>query len=241
MSLDDIRIVLIEPAHPGNIGAVARAMKTMSLRHLVLVRPKIFPSDEADRRAMGAVDLLEEAWVVNTLEEAIGDCRLVVGCSARTRSVPHALLDPRECAEKVVLESVTDSPTAVLFGTERTGLANEDLDHCTAQVMIPANPEFSSLNLASAVQLVCYEIFMATREPPEQQERSLSDLPSPDREMEYFFEHMFRALDSRNFIDGQMREVAIMKLRRMFARVRPNDGELKMLRSMMRLIHRDGE
>ncbi len=241
MAFDDIRIVLIEPAHPGNIGAVARAMKTMSLSRLVLVRPSSFPSEQADRRAMGAIDLLQRARVVDDLDQAIGDCRLVIGGSARARTFPHSVLDARQCGARLVEETAMGEPAALVFGPERTGLANQDLDRCTYQVLIPANVAFSSLNLASAVQLICYEIFLAAHEPVAPVVLAPAERPSSQAEMEYFYEHLERALDSRGFLDGEMREVTMMKLRRLFGRSRPNSGELKLLRTLMRFIHREGE
>jgi tRNA (cytidine32/uridine32-2'-O)-methyltransferase len=239
--LDDIRIVLVEPAHPGNIGAVARAMKTMALSRLVLVRPLRFPSPEADRRAMGAIEIVQRAEVVEELSQAIGDCRLVIGCSARPRTFPHSLLDPTQCAARLVEETAAGEPAALVFGPERTGLANQDLDRCTYQVRIPANEKFSSLNLAAAVQLICYEIFVSAREPVSHQPVDPAELPSGQKEMEFFFEHLERALDSRGYLDGEMREITMMKLRRLFGRSRPNAGELKLLRTLMRLIHQSGE
>jgi len=244
MALQDIRIVLVEPAHPGNVGAVARAMKTMSLDRLVLVRPNRFPSADADRRAMGSIDILQRAQVVDRLDQAIGDCRLVIGGSARARTFPHAVLDARQCGAKLVEETSTGESAALVFGPERTGLANQDLDRCGFQVLIPTSEEFSSLNLASAVQLVCYEIFMAAREPVTREvaeEAEPAERASSQSEMEYFYEHLERALDSRGYLDGEMREFTMMKLRRLFGRARPNSGELKMLRTLMRFIHRNGE
>ena len=241
MALHDIRIVLIEPAHPGNIGAVARAMKTMSLAHLVLVRPNRFPAEEADRRAMGAIDILQRAQVVDDLDQAIGDCRLVIGGSARARTFPHSILDARQCGAKLVAETTGGQPAAVIFGPERTGLENQDLDRCSYQVLIPTSEAFSSLNLASAVQLVCYEILIASRDPVTRRAEEPAEPASSQREMEHFYAHLERALDSRGFLDGEMREVTMMKLRRLFGRARPNSGELKMLHSLMRFIHRQGE
>ena len=240
MTLENIRIVLIEPAHPGNIGAAARAMKTMSLSQLVLVRPHRFPSEEADRRAMGAVEILQDAEVVDDLAQAVRDCQLVIGCSARPRSFRHAELDPKQCARLIVEESAEGKSAALVFGPERMGLANQDLDRCSHQVLIPANDAFSSLNLASAVQLICYEIFMASRGPVVRESEDPADWPSGHEEMEYFFAHLERALDSRGYLDGEMREVTMTKLRRIFGRARPTPGELKILHSLMRLIHEEG-
>lgn len=238
MALDDIRVVLIDTAHPGNIGAVARAMKTMTLSQLVLVRPNAYPSDEAVRRATGATDVLEDARVVQDLDEAIGDCRLTIGGSARARSFPHSVLDPRECGERLVQETAAGAPAALVFGPERAGLTNQDLDRCSYQVQIPTNPSFASLNLASAVQLICYELFLAAAKPV------AAKAPEPacsEQEMEFFYEHLERALDSRGYLDGEMRLVTMMKMRRLFGRSRPSSGELKMLRTLTRFIHRDGE
>jgi len=239
MSLESIRIVLVEPNHPGNIGAVARAMKTMALTQLYLVRPKTFPSPDAERRSMGAKDLLESARVVSDLEDAIGDCRLVIGSSARGRSFPHEMLDPRECGARLVAEAQDGDPVALLLGPERTGLANEDLDRCTYQVQIPTNAEFSSLNLGAAAQLLCYEIFVASQSGRELPIVDPADRPSYQIEMEHFYSHLEDALDSRGFLEGEMREVTLQKLRRLFGRARPHSGELKLLHTMMKLIHRD--
>jgi TrmH family RNA methyltransferase len=241
MALDDIRIVLVEPAHPGNIGAVARAMKTMDLSRLVLVRPKTFPSEEAERRAMGSTEILERARVVDDLQTAIADCRLVIGGSARSRSFPHEQLDARQCGARLIEETATGEPAAVVFGTERTGLENQDLDRCTHQVVIPTSGVFSSLNLASAVQLICYEIFLASRDPATANAGLPKTRPSRQIEMEYFYAHLERALDSRGFLDGEMREVTLTKLRRLFGRARPNSGELKILHTFLRMIDPDGE
>lgn len=260
MAINRIRIVLIEPAHPGNIGAVARAMKTMSFAELVLVRPHEFPSEEADRRAMGSIDILQRARVVEDLTEAVADCQLVIGGSARERTFPHEVLDARSCAEKLVEETEGGILAALVFGPERTGLENADLDRCTFQVVIPANAAFSSLNLASAVQLVCYEVFVAHQNlladrpadassasfassaaPLESSHLKPIHQPSSQVEMEAFFSHLERALDSRGYLDGDMREVTLMKLRRLFGRARPNRGEIKLLHTLTRFMNREGE
>jgi TrmH family RNA methyltransferase len=170
--LESIRVVLVEPSHPGNIGAVARSMKTMGLNNLVLVRPKKFPHCEASRRAAGADSVLQAATVVGDLSTAIEDCTLVLGTSVRDREVAWPTVDPRQAAEKILAhleclgdgQSVTASPdqvqAAVLFGRENSGLSNEELDLCQAQIRISANSEYSSLNLASAVQIISYELRM---------------------------------------------------------------------------------
>lgn len=239
MALDDIRIVLVEPAHPGNIGAVARAMNTMGLGRLVLVRPRVFPSEEANRRAMGSVEILQRAEVVDDLGEGIEDCPLVIGCSARSRSFPHPELDARQCGAQLILETAKGEPAALVFGPERTGLANRDLDRCTHQVVIPTSEAFSSLNLASAVQLLAYEIFLAAREPVRAEEIKPEGRPTDHRAMEVFYEHLEQALDSRGFLDGEMREVTMTKFRRLIGRARPHPGELKLLHTLIRMVDPD--
>lgn len=242
MSFDDVRIVLIDPQHPGNIGAVARAMKAMALHRLFLVRPASFPSYEAERRAVGAVDLLEKAVVVGDASEAVGDCQLVIGASARARAHPLPQLDARDAARQLVAEAVDGAAVAAVFGPERTGLSNEDLDRCNVRMRIPTDPDFSSLNLASAVQIVCYELWMASLEglPAAPDGERARDYPS-QRDMEYFYQHLERALDARAFTLDSRRAATQAKLRRLFGRARPAVGELKMLHSLVRLMERDPE
>ena len=156
------RIVLVDPNHPGNIGAVARAMKNMGLDELHLVRPRFFPNSDATARASGANDVLESARVHEDFEAAIADCGLVVGTSARQRHLPWDLVEPRECAREIVGASRTGN-AAVVFGSERFGLTNVELARCNLLVTIPSNPHYSSLNLAMAVQLLAYEIWLCAR------------------------------------------------------------------------------
>ena len=158
--LDQIRIVLIRTSHPGNIGSVARAMKTMGLKQLYLVSPEQFPHDKAREMASGASDILNQAKVVSSLTEAIGHCSLVVGSSARERTIPWPLLTPREMANEIKLES-PDTKVAILFGREQSGLSNEELECCHLHVQIPADPAYSSLNIAAAVQVIAYELRLA--------------------------------------------------------------------------------
>src|SRR5215475_1092914 len=160
MHLADIRIVLVSPSHPGNIGAVARAMKNMALRELVLVKPKVFPHADATARASGADDLLARAVVVDTLEQAIAGCGFVAATTSRDRDQNFRVVDVRDAAQRIVAEALR-APTAVLFGAERTGLTNEDIEAAHVLVRIPANQAYLSLNLAIAVQLVTYELFRA--------------------------------------------------------------------------------
>jgi tRNA (cytidine32/uridine32-2'-O)-methyltransferase len=241
MSIDDIRIVLVEPSHPGNIGAVARAMNTMGLTRLSLVRPRIFPSAEADDRAVGSIPILRSARVVGELMDVVGDCRLVIGCSARARTFPLPELEPRACAALLVAESAGNDPVALVFGTERTGLENRDLDLCTHQAVIPTGGGISSLNLAAAVQLLCYEIHLAAREPGDATAARPARRPSHPIAMEAFYHHLESALDSRGFLEGDLREATKTKLRRLFGRARPSPSELKFLHSLAKMIHAEGE
>ncbi|MGA7278699.1 MAG: RNA methyltransferase, partial [Desulfocapsaceae bacterium] len=153
----NIRIVLVETSHPGNIGAVARAMKNMQLQSLYLVRPKQFPDSHAMARSSGAFDLLNDAVVCDSLAEAVSDCRLVIAASARSRSIPWPTTSAPQAAEKLIKQAL-QAPVALVFGREDRGLNNEELDHCNFMVQLPANPEFSSLNIAAAVQVFSYEI-----------------------------------------------------------------------------------
>ncbi|MBT8143938.1 MAG: RNA methyltransferase, partial [Gammaproteobacteria bacterium] len=160
MNSDDIHIVLVETSHPGNIGATARAMKTMGLTRLRLVKPKIFPDADATARASGADDILDTAQVFGSLQEAIADCVAVVGTTARSRTLSAPVISPRNSAARIAA-TLPSGPVAMVFGRERAGLSNDELDHCNWLVNIPANPDFSSLNLAMAVQLIAYEIRLA--------------------------------------------------------------------------------
>ncbi len=159
--LQNIRVVLVNTSHPGNIGGAARAMKNMGLSRLVLVDPEEFPSPKALARASGANDLLDNAQVVSTLEEALVGCSLVLGTSARDRRIPWPLLDPRECASKSLEQVALGGEVALVFGREYAGLTNEELQRCQFHVHIPSDPEFGSLNLAAAVQVLTYEVRMA--------------------------------------------------------------------------------
>ncbi|WP_299178421.1 tRNA (cytosine(32)/uridine(32)-2'-O)-methyltransferase TrmJ [uncultured Neptuniibacter sp.] len=228
--LSNIRVVLINTFHPGNIGAAARAMKNMGLTQLYLVEPEEFPSEEAYSRAAGAKDLLESAIVVNTLEEAISDCQLVIGTSARTkRTFDLPLLDARKGSERIVAEAES-APVALVFGRETMGLHNHELQQCNFHVYIPANPEYPVLNVSQAIQLLCYEVFMTAegKSYPEIQE----EYPR-QKEMTLFFEHLEKVLRLTDFIIPQHEGKVLDKLRRFFNRSRPERTELNMLRGIL--------
>jgi tRNA (cytidine32/uridine32-2'-O)-methyltransferase len=228
--LDNVRIVLIGTTHPGNIGAVARAMKNMCLQHLYLVQPKRYPSAEATDRASGADDLLQQARVCETLDDALQGCRMVVGASARLRSVDWPQVDPKECAEKLWKES-QQGEVAVIFGRESSGLSNAELDRCHLLAHIPANEEYSSLNLSQAVQVLTYELHMASlqqdQEPPERLDVATAD------ELEGLFRHLEQTMVDIGFSDPRQSDKLQRRLRRLFLRARPDRDEVNILRGIL--------
>jgi len=229
---DRIKIVLIDTSHPGNIGAAARAMKTMQLGRLALVTPNDYPSAEATSRASGADDVLARAQVCETVEEAIADCQLVLGTSARLRSLRWPQLNPRESAERVAQEAGEGS-IAILFGRERTGLTNEELALCHFLVNIPANPEYSSLNIAAAVQIISYELMMQGRVEPQTQVEELGELPVEQAEMERLYGHFESALVDLDFLDPENPKHLMLRLRRLFNRVRMTRNEVNIMRGIL--------
>src|SRR5262245_40655654 len=228
-----IRIVLVDTSHPGNIGASARAMKNMGLESLVLVRPRAHADAEAAARASGAADVLARARVVGSVGEAIGDCGLVLGATARARSAHFRVLDAREAASELVAASAS-RPAAVLFGGERNGLANEDLERCQALLRIPSDARYASLNLAQAVQIVCYEVRMAAAAPGagEAQPHATAD------EMSALNAHLERVMRETGFMHEGNAEQLGARVRRLVARAVPDDGEARILRGWLAAIER---
>lgn len=231
-----IRIVLTEPSHAGNIGAAARAMKTMGLTDLRLVAPREFPSADATARASGADDILAAARSVASLPQAIDDCVYVVGASARIRSLAWPSLDPRACAAELWAR-VPAGPVAVVFGPEQSGLTNEDLARCQALVHIPANPDYSSLNLAMAVQVICYEIRMA--QPGAIAEGGLDgeeprDAPlATAEELEVFHAYLEDVMRRAGYLNPDHPRQLKLRLRRLFNRARLDRTELNILRGLL--------
>jgi TrmH family RNA methyltransferase len=234
MQSSEIRIVLVEPSHPGNIGATARAMKNMALGNLVLVRPKQFPHSDAIARASGADDVLERARVVDSVSEAIADCGFVAATTSRDRDPGIRIADVHEAAERIVSETRT-SPAAVLFGAERTGLTNSDLEAAHLLIRIPANEAYQSLNLAMAVQLVAYELFRAqgaqilapVREVP---------LASPT-EMERLYAHLAEVLEEVDFRDRTQSGTHLMsRIRRFLIRAELDQNEVNILRGVLTAV-----
>ncbi|WDE13050.1 tRNA (cytosine(32)/uridine(32)-2'-O)-methyltransferase TrmJ [Thalassomonas haliotis] len=239
--LDKVRIVLVNTSDCRNIGSAARAMKTMGLSQLILVDPLEMPNGQAQALAAGATDVLANAKVVSTLEEAINDCGLVVGTSARSRTLPWPMLEPRGCGEKLISEA-NEYPVALVFGRESSGLTNDELQLCHFHVQIPANPQYSSLNLAMAVQTLSYEVrtsFLAQ----EQQAYAAKDSEDDDaypvvEETERLYQHFEQALTATGFIVPSHPGLVMTKLRRLFNRARPDMKEVKMLRGMLASVER---
>ncbi|MEJ2609494.1 MAG: tRNA (cytosine(32)/uridine(32)-2'-O)-methyltransferase TrmJ [Candidatus Thiodiazotropha sp.] len=228
--LNNIRIVLVDTSHPGNIGAVARAMKNMCLQHLYLVKPQLFPHAEATSRASGADDLLLQAQVVDSLDEALIGCRLVVGTSARARSVNWPVVSPREAAAKLVNESAAGD-VALVFGRERSGLTNSELDRCTFLVHIPTNEVYSSLNLGAAVQVLSYEVYLTELNGQECTEEAIRDIATAEM-MQSFYDHLKQALNDVGFTDTRQSEKLLRRLRSLFQRARPDKDEVNILRGI---------
>jgi len=234
LSYDNIRIVLVGTTHPGNIGGVARAMKNMHLSDLVLVAPEAeFPSGQARARASGAVDVLEKTRVVATLDEAIADCQMVAGASARLRAIPWPVHDARDSAHMLTTQSA-HGKVALVFGREHSGLTNEELERCSHLLHIPANPEYSSLNIAAAVQVMTYEIHMAHRGLAEERLKVPNDYPMADAaELEGLYQHLEQALVTIGFLDPQNPRQLMRRLRRLFNRAHLDRMELNILRGML--------
>ena len=232
--LSNIRIVLVKTFHPGNIGSTARAMKNMGLGRLYLVDPKDFPSFEASQMASSATDILKDAVVVNTLAEALEGCSLAVGTTARLRSVQWPQIDSRECGELLVNESA-EGEVALVFGRERTGLHNEELELCQYLVNIPTGEEYASLNVAQAVQVLCYDILMARRVGQTSKTTSAKD--PKDREatsdqMEGMYAHMFDTMQHLDFFGERNPEHVMRRMRCLYGRARPTVREVQIMRGM---------
>jgi len=231
-----IRIVLVGTTHPGNIGAVARAMKNMGLSDLALVNPRFFPHEEATARASGATDILDNALVVTTLADALTDCVYVAGASARSRTISWPSMGPRDCAERMINES-ENGKVAAVFGPEKTGLHNDDLDLCHTLLTIPTAPGFSSLNVAMAVQVLTYELRVASlldAGPAFESEAP----PATSDEMEHYYTHLERVLQEIHFLDPQNPRHLMRRLRRLFIRARPDKNEVNILRGILTAIDR---
>jgi len=233
--LENVKIVLVNTSHTGNIGSAARAMKTMGLSQLVLVDPVQAPDSQASALAAGATDILGNAQIVSTLQEAIADCGLSIAASARSRTLSWPMVDPRECGAKVVSEGQKHK-VALVFGRENSGLTNEELQQCQFHVHIPANPDYSSLNLAMAVQTLSYEVRMQFLEHQNKAYETIeTDYPNGEQ-LEGFYTHLEESLMHTGFMIKQHPGNVMAKLRRLFNRVRPDSHELNILRGVLTSI-----
>lgn len=234
--LDNIDIVLVGTTHPGNIGAAARAMKNMDLTRLTLVTPERFPSAEATSRASGADDLLSRARVCDSLDEALAECTLVMGTSARLRTIPWPAMEPRTAAE-ILWQGAQEGRVAVVFGREHSGLSNQELERCGHLIHIPTSEHFSSLNLGSAVQVMAYELKLAARE-------SVAQLPTRDSPLALDFErqglyaHMEEALVEIGFLNPDAPKQLMRRLKRLFNRVDLEQTEVNLLRGILKAAQR---
>ena len=253
--LQNIRVVLVETSHPGNIGATARAMMTMGLQNLYLVNPLHFPHAEATARASGATGVLEQAHIVPDLEEALADCTLVIGTSARIRHLAWPLLQPREAGTKLWEAAQLGANVAIVFGREHSGLTNEELHRCNYHIQIPTNPHFSSLNIAAAVQILCYEIRLASDvsqqiketyqtitdsqlyEPDKVDNHNISELAT-HQDLERFYAHLQQVLEEIEFLDPKNPRQLMSRLRRLFTRAKVDMVELNILRGILTAIQK---
>ncbi|MEM8766498.1 MAG: RNA methyltransferase [Pseudomonadota bacterium] len=232
--LKNVRVILVEPSHPGNIGGAARAMKTMGLHDLALVNPTRFPDPQAEWRAAGAQDVLETVEVFDSLEAAIADRQWIIGTSTRVRRIPWPLKQAEEAAAALI-ERLPEQKLAILFGRETSGLTNEELQKCHCHLVIPANPEYPSLNLAMAVQVVCYELFRQL-ENSSLDPREWDRAPATAEELEALIEHFESVLVAAEFLDPANPGQTMTRLRRLLTRVTPDETEVQMLRGMLKQL-----
>ena len=236
--LDNVKVVLVGTSHSGNIGSAARAMKVMGLSHMVLVDPQCEVDGQAIALAAGASDIALNAKIVSTLDQAVNDCGLVVGSSARSRTLEWPMMEPRECGERFAIEG-QQHPVALVFGRERTGLTNDELQLCQYHVCIPANPEYSSLNLAMAVQTLSYEVRVAHLNLVQSGYAAKSALEYPrHQDLELFYQHLEKVLLDTQFISEDQPNRVMNKLRRLFSRARPEAQELNILRGVLNAVEK---
>lgn len=236
VEFSNISVVLVNTSHPGNIGAAARAMKNMGLNQLTLVQPVNFPSSVAVGRAVSALDILESARVVDSLQEAVSDCGLVIGASARSRRIPWPMLSPEQCANKVVSEQKLNK-VALVFGREDSGLNNEELQLCHFHVQIPADEVYSSLNLAAAVMVICYELRKAALAQTGVNEKAEDEFWDQEKatgeQVEHFYEHLERVMVAIDFHDPDNPRQLMQRMRRLFSRIRIDVMEMNILRGIL--------
>jgi TrmH family RNA methyltransferase len=235
-ALNNFRIVLCHTSHPGNIGSTARAMKTMGLSRLYLVNPKYFPDGQAKSLAVSATDVLDNAIVTTTLEEAIADCNYVIGVSGKERSLSQQVMTVREAAIKTK-EIANGQQVALVFGTEQSGLTTAESNCCHILATIPANPEYTSLNLAQAVQIMCYELRMAMTDGSIHYDAKAVELATQD-ELERFYDHLKEVLTLIGYINPKAPKKLFERLRRMYARTKLEKEEVNLLRGILTLTEK---
>jgi tRNA/rRNA methyltransferase len=235
--LSNVRIVLSEPSHPGNIGAAARAMKTMGLASLHLVAPQRFPDREAEWRALRASDVLAAARVHDTLEDALRGTAVTAACSARARGLAVPAMTVREAAARLI-EAAREQPVAVVFGNETNGLTTEQVNKCSLVASIPANPDYSSLNLAAAVQVFAYELRMAACADVD---GGGPRILAPHEDVENFYAHLESLLAEKGFLDPEHPKKLMPRIRRLFARAGLEPGEVNILRGILKALSRSRE
>lgn len=232
--LENIRFVLLETTHPGNIGSAARAMKTMGLSNLVLVNPKCLPDDESRALATRGVDVLDQVRTVAHLKDAVADCHIVFGTAADDRARNWPVMTPNQAVQQLsVLNS--DQKIAIIFGRESSGMSNEELDLCHAQIKIPTNKAYSSLNLSHAVQIIAYELFQFANSH-ELKSSALSEGMATSKDMELFYEHLLSVLSKTQFHDPENPKRLLTQLRRVFNRALLTEKEVHLLRGLLRAI-----
>ncbi|MFA9440259.1 RNA methyltransferase [Uliginosibacterium sp. sgz301328] len=236
-TLDRVRVVLSRPSHPGNIGAAARALKTMGLSRLYLVQPKSFPHPEAESRASGATDVLASAVVCDSLEEALTGVTMAAALTSRRRELAVPMQWSRQAATTLSSQAGQGAEVAMVFGNETYGLSNDELALCQLPVMIPANPAYASLNLAAAVQLMCYELRMASTDPGVAP-AGMEGEPATVDEVEQLYEHFQQAMTASGFFDPANPKRLMPRLRRMFGRIRLEKDEVNILRGMLNFFEK---
>jgi tRNA (cytidine32/uridine32-2'-O)-methyltransferase len=238
MILENVRIILVNPSHPGNIGAVARAMKNMGLSRLFLVAPEAFPHPEAIYRAVGAADILTQATVTPDLPQALLGCEFVYAASARSRRLEWPGCDARQCANRIV-QNRSRQEVALVFGRESSGLTNEEIAHCHNHVYIPADEEFSSLNLAAAVQILAYELRMAWQaQVPEPAPAKIPRQLAPNEQIQGFYNHLETTLVQIEFLNPSHPKRLMQRLQRLFNRAQMDATEVNILRGILTAINR---
>ena len=233
--VENIRVVMVETTHPGNIGAAARAMKAMGYKNLYLVKPKIYPNAEATARAAGADDILTRAIICDSLEQALQGCVTVVASSARPRAISSPVFTPREYASKLS-EKAKLGPVALVFGRESSGLSNEELEQCNVILQIPTNPDFSSLNVASAIQILCYEFIQDSQYlETEKMDREKIQLATAD-EMKYFYDHLQQSMIDVGFLNPEQPRKLMRRLKTLFNRAHLDENEVSILRGFLAAV-----